>query len=197
MIAAVDCTGHGVPGAFMSIVGFNQLNNAVNVKKARKASEILNELNAGVINTLNENTGESSIKDGMDMTLCVFDFKKNIVDFAGANNPVIIIRDNKPVKYKGDKFPIGAFVENKTQLFTNINIELKKGDMIYLFSDGYADQFGGPENKKFLTRRFEELLLEMNEMPLEEQKEHLKTTLYNWMGNCDQVDDILVIGIKI
>ncbi|MBA4322695.1 MAG: hypothetical protein C0408_07750, partial [Odoribacter sp.] len=197
IIAAVDCTGHGVPGAFMSIVGFNQLNNAVNVKQARKASEILNELNRGVIHTLNENTSETSIKDGMDMSLCVFDFQKGKVDFAGANNPIILIRENTPVKYKGDRFPIGAFVEDRPQLFTNNEIDIKKGDMIYLFSDGYADQFGGPENKKFFTRRFEELLLEIHNKPLDEQKDSLKTTLYDWMGSNSQVDDILVIGIKI
>jgi sigma-B regulation protein RsbU (phosphoserine phosphatase) len=197
MIAAVDCTGHGVPGAFMSIVGYNQLHNAVNVKLARKASEILNELNTGVINTLNENVNDSSIKDGMDMTLCVFDFPKKKVEFAGANNPIILIRDNIPVKYKGDRFPIGAFVENQKQLFTNNEIDIEKDDMIYLFSDGYADQFGGPENKKFFTRRFEELLLEIHNKPLEEQKDLLKTTLYDWMGSNGQVDDILVIGIKI
>jgi serine phosphatase RsbU (regulator of sigma subunit) len=197
MIAAVDCTGHGVPGAFMSIVGYNQLHNAVNVKKARKASDILNELNQGVITTLNENTSESSIKDGMDMTLCVFDFKKKKVDFAGANNPIILIRDNISTKYKGDRFPIGAYVEQKAQVFTNNVIDVKEGDMIYLFSDGYADQFGGPENKKFFTRRFEELLLNIHSRSLEEQKELLKTTLYDWMGSNSQVDDILVIGIKI
>jgi phosphoserine phosphatase RsbU/P len=197
MIAAVDCTGHGVPGAFMSIVGYNQLNNAVNEKKARKASDILNELNRGVISTLNENTGDSSLKDGMDITLCVFDFPAYKMDFAGANNPIILIRNNQLVKYKGDRFPIGAFVEHKTQLFTNNIIDLVKGDMIYLFSDGYADQFGGPENKKFLTRRFEELLLTIHGKSPEEQKEALKTTLYDWMGNHDQVDDILVIGIRV
>ncbi len=197
MLAAVDCTGHGVPGAFMSIVGYNQLHNAVSVKKARKASDILNELNQGVINTLNENTSATSIKDGMDMTLCVFDFKKNKLDFAGANNPIILIRDNEPVKYKGDRFPIGAYVDDRPQTFTNNEIELKKGDMIYLFSDGYADQFGGPEGKKFFTRRFEELLFQIHAKPLEEQKEMLKTTLYDWMGNNGQVDDILVIGVKI
>ena len=197
MIAAVDCTGHGVPGAFMSIVGFNQLNNAVHVKLARKASDILNELNKGVISTLNENSGDTSIKDGMDMTLCVFDFKKGKVDFAGANNPIVLVRDNIPVKYKGDRFPIGAYVDNQIQSFTNNEIDIKKDDMIYLFSDGYADQFGGPENKKFFTRRFEDLLFEIHKKPLEEQKELLKTTLYDWMGSNGQVDDVLVIGIKI
>jgi phosphoserine phosphatase RsbU/P len=197
MIAAVDCTGHGVPGAFMSIVGYNQLNNAVNVKQARKASDILNELNAGVISTLNENTSDSSIKDGMDMTLCVFDFQNKKVDFAGANNPIIMIRDNNPMKIKGDRFPIGAFMENKEQLFTNNEIALKEGDMIYLFSDGYADQFGGPDSKKFMTRRFEELLFNIHQKPLDEQKELLKSSLYDWMGSNGQVDDILVIGIRI
>jgi serine phosphatase RsbU (regulator of sigma subunit) len=197
MIAAVDCTGHGVPGAFMSIVGFNQLNNAVQVKQARKASDILDELNKGVISTLNENASDSSIKDGMDMTLCVFDFQAKKVDFAGANNPIILVRDNTPIKYKGDRFPIGAFVDNKILSFTNNEIDLQKGDMIYLFSDGYADQFGGPENKKFFTKRFENLLFEIHDKPLEEQKELLKTTLYNWMGANDQVDDVLVIGVKI
>jgi len=197
MIAAVDCTGHGVPGAFMSIVGFNQLNNAVTVQKARKASDILNELNKGVIQTLNENTGESSIKDGMDMTLCVFDFKNKKADFAGANNPLIHIRNNIMNKIKGDRFPIGAFIEGQEQLFANNEIKLVEGDMIYMFSDGYADQFGGPENKKFFTKRFEELLFDIHNEPLEEQKEKLKTTLYDWMGNNDQVDDILVIGVRI
>jgi serine phosphatase RsbU (regulator of sigma subunit) len=197
MIAAVDCTGHGVPGAFMSIVGFNQLNNAVTVMKARKASDILNELNKGVIQTLNENTGDSSIKDGMDMTICVFDFKKKKVDFAGANSPILLVRDNRLIKYKGDRFPIGAFIENQHQSFANNEIGLIEGDIIYMFSDGYADQFGGPENKKFFTRRFEELLFEIHTKPMEDQKEILKNTLYEWMGSNDQVDDILVIGIKI
>jgi len=197
MIAAVDCTGHGVPGAFMSIVGFNQLNNAVTVQKARKASDILNELNKGVIQTLNENTGETSIKDGMDMTLCVFDFKNKKLDFAGANNPLIHIRDNTMNKIKGDRFPIGAFVDGQEQLFANNEVRLVDGDMIYMFSDGYADQFGGPENKKFFTKRFEQLLFEIHNDPLEEQKEKLKLTLFDWMGNNDQVDDILVIGIRI
>jgi serine phosphatase RsbU (regulator of sigma subunit) len=197
MIAAVDCTGHGVPGAFMSIVGFNQLNNAINVQKARKASEVLNELNKGVIQTLNENTTVSSIKDGMDMTLCVINYDEMKMDFAGANNPIILVRNNELIKYKGNRFPIGAYIENQKQDFTNNEIALRKGDMIYMFSDGYADQFGGPENKKFMAKRFESMLLEMNEKPIAEQKEFLKTTLYGWMGNHHQIDDILVIGIRI
>jgi serine phosphatase RsbU (regulator of sigma subunit) len=150
----------------------------------------------GVIQTLNENTGETSIKDGMDMTLCVFDFKKRKLDFAGANNPIIQVRDKKMIKHKGNRFPIGAFVDNQPQIFTSTEIHLAEGDMIYMFSDGYADQFGGPENKKFFTKRFEQLLTEISGYPVDEQKEILKNTLYDWMGQNSQVDDILVMGIR-
>jgi len=197
MMAAVDCTGHGVPGAFMSIVGFNQLNQSVTVKKARRASDILDELNKGVITTLNENRSDSSIKDGMDLALCVFDFAAKKVEFGGANNPLVLIRDNKVTKYKGDRFPIGAYEGTKRQQFKNNEIELLDGDCLYLFSDGYADQFGGPENKKFMYRRFEQLLLEINSKPMEVQKEFLQNRINEWMGTNDQVDDILVIGIRI
>jgi sigma-B regulation protein RsbU (phosphoserine phosphatase) len=197
MISAVDCTGHGVPGAFMSIVGFNQLNNAVNVKKARSAGAVLDELNLGVISTLNENKSDNSIKDGMDMALCVFNMAAKKVEFAGANNPLVLVRDKKVIKFKGDRFPIGVFEGSKTQGFKNNVIDLIEGDCLYLSSDGYADQFGGPDNKKFMFRKFEELLLEINSLPMENQKEILHDRLYNWMGVNDQVDDILVIGIKI
>jgi phosphoserine phosphatase RsbU/P len=197
MMAAVDCTGHGVPGAFMSIVGFNQLNNAVNVKKARSAGAVLDELNQGVISTLNENKNDASIKDGMDMALCVFDFAAKKVEFAGANNPLVLIRDKTVIKYRGDRFPIGAFEGDNPQHFKNNEIDLITGDCLYLSSDGYADQFGGPDNKKFMFRKFEELLLEINSLPMDAQKELLHKRLYEWMGVNDQVDDILVIGIKI
>jgi serine phosphatase RsbU (regulator of sigma subunit) len=197
MIAAVDCTGHGVPGAFMSIVGFNQLNYAITVKKARSAGVILDELNQGVISTLNENMSATSIKDGMDMTMCIFDIENKKAEFAGANNPMIMIRDNEIIKYKGDRFPIGAFEDSKPKSFTNNEIDLQEGDCIYLFSDGYADQFGGPENKKFMSRRFEDLLLTIHKSPMEMQKDTLKRQLEEWRGKNEQVDDILVIGIRI
>jgi len=197
MMAAVDCTGHGVPGAFMSIVGFNQLNNAVNVKKARTAGEVLDELNQGVISTLNEGKSDVSIKDGMDLALCVFDFPAKKLQFAGANNPLVIIRDSQVIKYKGDRFPIGAFEGSNQQRFRNNEIDLLEGDCLYLSSDGYVDQFGGPDNKKFMFRKFEELLLEINSQPMDVQKDLLHKRLYEWMGVNDQVDDILVIGIKI
>ena len=197
MISAVDCTGHGVPGAFMSIVGFNQLNNAVTVKKARSAGTVLDELNQGVISTLNENKSDTSIKDGMDMALCVFNMAAKKVEFAGANNPLVLIRDKQAIKYRGDRFPIGAFEGNDAQRFKNNEIDLLEGDCLYLASDGYADQFGGPDNKKFMFKKYEELLLEINSQPMDVQKEILHKRLLDWMGVNDQVDDILVIGIKI
>ncbi|MBK7131728.1 MAG: SpoIIE family protein phosphatase [Bacteroidales bacterium] len=197
MVSAVDCTGHGVPGAFMSIVGYNQLNFAVNVKKARTAANILDELNKGVVTTLNENKSDSSIKDGMDMALCVFDFAAKKVEFAGANNPLVMVRNNTIVKFKGDRFPIGAFEGDNPQLFKNTEIELIDGDCIYISSDGYVDQFGGPENKKFMSKRFEDLLLEINNLSMTDQKEMLQKRLSDWKGENEQVDDILVIGIRV
>jgi serine phosphatase RsbU (regulator of sigma subunit) len=197
MVAAVDCTGHGVPGAFMSIVGFNQLNHAVIVKKARSASVILDELNKGVITTLNENKTEGSIKDGMDMSLCILDLKARKAQFAGANNPMYLIRNQKLIKYKADHFPIGAFEGTKPQLFTNNEIDLAENDCLYLFSDGYADQFGGPDDKKFMYKRFEELLVEVHAKPMEKQKEILTARFLEWKGDDDQVDDILVMGIRM
>jgi serine phosphatase RsbU (regulator of sigma subunit) len=181
----------------MSIVGFNQLNHAVNVRKARKACEILDTLNEGVITTLNENKSEGSIKDGMDMALCIFDLKAKKAEFAGANNPLILIRNNEIVKFRGDRFPIGAFDGNKPQKFKNNEIPILPGDSFYLFSDGFEDQFGGPENKKFMSKRFEELLKEVSPLPVNDQKKVLIERLSAWMGTNEQVDDILVIGIKI
>jgi serine phosphatase RsbU (regulator of sigma subunit) len=197
MIAAVDCTGHGVPGAFMSIVGFNQLNYAVTVKKARSAGSIMDELNAGVVTTLNENLSDSSIKDGMDMALCVFDFKAKKVEFAGANNPMLLIRKDEVITYKGDRFPIGVYEGSVPKPFANNEIDIKDGDCVYLFSDGYPDQFGGPDNKKFMFRRFQELLREVHKLPMAQQKEILLQQLNDWRGQNEQVDDILVIGIRV
>jgi serine phosphatase RsbU (regulator of sigma subunit) len=197
MIAAVDCTGHGVPGAFMSIVGFNQLNYAVTDKKARSASTILDELNKGVISTLNENKMDGTIKDGMDMSLCIFDFESGKAEFAGANNPLYLIRNNELIRYKGDRFPIGAFEGSTPQLFVNNKIDIQPGDCYYLFSDGYADQFGGPDNKKLRYKKLEEFLLEIHDQPMDYQQAFLRTKLLEWKGDNDQVDDVLVIGIKI
>ncbi len=197
MVAAVDCTGHGVPGAFMSIVGNSQLNFAINVKHAREASEILNELNYGVTHTLRDKAGHESVKDGMDLALCVINYKEMSLEYAGAFNPLYLIRNNEVLITKADKFPIGASPDGKLSSFTNHEIDLVKGDVIYLFSDGFADQFGGPNNKKFFSKRFRELLLQVHKLPMQKQKESLIKAYEGWKGDCEQVDDILVIGIRI
>lgn len=181
----------------MSIVGFNQLNYAVNVMNAKTAGSIMDELNAGVIATLNENLNDSSIKDGMDMALCIFDFNAKRVEFAGANNPIIIIRNGEVIMYKGDRFPIGVYEGNNLKPFSNNEIDLVNGDTVYLFSDGYPDQFGGPNDKKFMFRRFQELLREVHVFPMAQQKEILLQRFIDWKGNNEQVDDILVIGIRV
>jgi serine phosphatase RsbU (regulator of sigma subunit) len=202
LFAAVDCTGHGVPGAFMSIVGHNILKQAVKEHHKIKPSDILDELNLGLSETLRQTVEESSVKDGMDIALC--SLRKNeasyTLQYAGANNPLWIIRGtNGPTleQIKGDKFPIGIFVGEKLHKFNNHTVELFPGDSLYIFTDGYADQFGGEKGKKFKYKPLQELLLTIQDKSMAEQKEQLDRTLSAWKGNLEQVDDILIIGIKI
>ncbi|MBE9467438.1 MAG: SpoIIE family protein phosphatase [Bacteroidetes bacterium] len=196
VVAAVDCTGHGVPGAFMSIVGSNQLNHAVNVVNARTPSDILDALNEGVTDTLREK-GDSSIRDGMDIAMCSIDYKNNKVQYAGAYNPLYLIRDNELIQYKADKFPIGQSGVDEFKKYTNNEVDVKKGDTLYIFSDGYADQFGGPKGKKFMYKAFRNLLIEISNEPIDKQEEILNKTINDWKGDLEQIDDIIVIGIKI
>lgn len=199
--AAVDCTGHGVPGAFMSIVGNNQLNYAIDVKKARQANEILDSLNEGVVETLrekgNEKVGLSGVKDGMDLALCIIDYKNMKLQFAGANNPLCLIRNNELIQIKGNKMAIGGNFDDELPKFTNHEIDLQKGDILYTFSDGYPDQFGGHDGRKFMVKKFRELLLEIHQNPIEDQEKILEDRLDEWRGKEEQVDDIIVIGVKI
>lgn len=197
IVAAVDCTGHGVPGAFMSIVGNNQLNFAINVKNVIRPDEILNALNEGVTKSLRQTRLSSSVKDGMDISLITIDFKKLKLNYAGGYNPLFMIRNNELNVIKADKFPIGGYMGEKLKNFTNHEIDLQKGDVLYLFSDGYADQFGGSDDSKFLIRRFRELVLKIHNEPMNEQKEILNQIHDDWRGNTVQIDDILVIGIRI
>ncbi len=194
--AAVDCTGHGVPGAFMSLVGSNLLKDAFNNPSLTTPAQIMDKLNEGVASTLHVGQGEKDAKDGMDMTLCVMNYKKMELQFAAAFNPLYIIRDGQLIQHKADKFPVGAFI-GEPRKFTNNTIQLQKGDVVYIFSDGYADQFGGPKGKKFMAGTFRNLLLEISSMPATEQKKYLDTTIESWRGPLEQVDDILIIGVKI
>ena len=197
MFAAVDCTGHGVPGAFMSIVGYNLLKHVVNNNNFTKPSLILDGLNDGVSETLHHGHEEAAAKDGMDISLCTIDFKTLELQYAGAFNPLYIIRQGELMQTKADKFPIGFFLGEEKKKFTNHIIQLQKGDSVYIFSDGYADQFGGPGGKKFMAKHFRDLLIEVHNKPINSQKEILNSTIEQWRGQLDQVDDILVIGVKI
>jgi len=197
IVAAVDCTGHGVPGAFMSIVGFNQLNFAVNVKNALRPDEILNALNEGVTKTLRQTRLSTSVRDGMDISLITIDYEQKKLNFAGGYNPLFLIRNGELIQVKADKFPIGGYMGEKLKDFTNNEMDLQKGDVLYLFSDGYADQFGGTDDSKYLIRRFRELLLKIHKEPMFEQKEILNQVHNDWRGKTVQIDDILVIGIRI
>jgi len=195
LFAALDCTGHGVPGAFMTIVGYNTLSQIMSETDETQPAKIMDMLNKGITRTLHQ--GSTDVKDGMDAAMCSIDFKKKKVEFAGAYNPLYIIRNGELEQIKGDKFPIGAFIDNKEHLFTNHVVKLQKGDTIYIFSDGYADQFGGARGKKFMYRNFRELLISIQDKEMPEQKQILDETVRKWRGDLEQVDDILIIGLRV
>ncbi len=198
--AAVDCTGHGVPGAFMSIVGHNLLDKIVGEYNISEPAAILDRLNQGVAETLRQEQleeGSGSVKDGMDMALVCYDKANNALQYAGAYNPLYIIRDGALLETKADRFPIGSFTQEENKRFTNHTVPLQKGDTIYLFSDGYVDQFGGEQGKKFKSRKFKELLLSIQEKSMIEQKTILNETLENWRGTIEQIDDVLIVGSRL
>lgn len=197
VIAAVDCTGHGVPGAFMSIVGNNMLNQIMREKPLTDAASILDELNIQAAKNINQNPEEGAVRDGMDLSLCVVDPQNKTIDYAGANNPIYIFRNKQFTEIKADKMPIGYLDDLKQRRFTNHRIELEPGDTVYIFSDGYADQFGGPKGKKFMVNQFRNLLASIHHLPLSEQQDVLERTIENWRGGLEQVDDILVIGFRL
>ncbi len=195
IITAVDCTGHGVPGAFMSMLGISFLNKIVNEKNITNSGEILNRLRANIINALHPKGYEKESKDGMDMSLCVIDIENNTIDFSGAYNSLIFMQDGKVSEVKADRMPVAKY--DIMEPFSVKNINFKKGDAIYMTSDGYPDQFGGPKNKKFMKRKLKQLLEDTNHKSMLEQKEILEETIVNWMGNEPQIDDIVVIGIRL
>lgn len=197
VVAAVDCTGHGVPGAFMSIIGHTLLNRTVDNPEITSPADALNFINREIKKTLSQKAYEAAIRDGMDIALSVIDFKNLNLSFAGANNPLYIVRGEELIELKGTKQPITASSDSVTFPFTNETFDLQKGDAIYLFTDGFADQFGGPKGKKFMYKRFREALISIQENPMEEQKKLLFRILQEWKGELEQVDDVLVIGIKV
>ena len=198
LFAAVDCTGHGVPGAFMSIIGHNSLDKIINETDITRPSEILDELNRSVSNTLRQKGEDSSIRDGMDISLISLDMENMELEYAAAHNSLYLVRDNEIIETKADKFAIGSFIKQEKRNFQNHVIKIQKGDVIYAFSDGYADQFGGEAGKKFKYRPFKELLLSVHKKPAQQQKDEIETVFVDWLGGVhEQIDDVLIIGVKI
>ncbi len=193
--AVADCTGHGVPGALMSMMGTTLLNSIVMENRITKADDILLLLREGVINLLKQNDKEMSMKDGMDIGLLIYDRESRKLQFAGANNPMYLVRQGKLTVFKPDKQPVGIY-SGKPVPFINHVMQIEAGDCIYLFSDGVADQFGGPSGKKFKYRKLQELLLSSCHLPMQEQKKILEQTVEDWRGGLEQVDDMLVVGIR-
>lgn len=193
--AVVDCTGHGVPGAFMSMIGNSLLNEIILTKKITSPSLILSSLNRSIFKVLKQSTSES--KDGMDMALCMIDLKNGSLTYAGANRELLLIRNHEMKEYKPTKSAIGGFTDSNT-IFTETRIEVLAGDIFYMTTDGYADQFGGEKGKKLMTRNFKDILMQIHTLPMPQQQESLDQKIMAWMGNIySQVDDILVAGIKL
>ncbi len=193
---AADCTGHGVPGAFMSMLGVSILNQIAFSKVELSAHYILNQLREKIISTLSHTRKDEVTRDGMDIALCIIDFNNNQVEYAGAYNPLVLIRNGESEIFKGDKMPVGL-MPGELKPFISHKINVQKGDCLYMFSDGYADQFGGPNGKKFKIAPFRNLLIENSHKPMQEQKQVLDDTIMDWMANEEQIDDILVIGIRV
>lgn len=222
IIASVDCTGHGVPGAFMSMIGNTLLNEIVSLKGIEEPALILNHLNEAVRHSLKQDQQDSESRDGMDISLVSIDFSKMEIEYAGANRPLYLLRrdengDPQPgeesveasdalligmtdvemiEEIKANKFPIGGLMDEE-KVFTNHTIPVKKGDTIYLFSDGYPDQFGGDQGRKLMTKKFKKMLRAIQNRTMQEQETYLGNFVEEWRGPHEQVDDILVIGIRM
>jgi serine phosphatase RsbU (regulator of sigma subunit) len=200
IVVAADCTGHGVPGAFMSMLGMSFLTEIVQRREITQANQVLNEMRHQIKQSLRQHGHPEETKDGIDMALCIIDEKTRMMQYAGANNPLYIIKESNGNpelnEIKSDRMPVGYYA-GKDKPFTNHAINLEIGDTFYLFSDGFVDQKGGDENKKFMSRNFKRLLFEIHDQPMYEQKEILDNTLMDWMGNNSQTDDILVVGVRV
>ena len=212
-ITAADCTGHGVPGAFMSMLGIAFLNEITAQNESHSPAEILNQLRFKIIKELGQKGELGESRDGMDMSMIKYNIKDRKIEWAGANNPLWMISSNKETidyvdetieindseyhfcEIKANKQPIGY--SNNLEPFVNHKLQLDNGDSIYLFSDGFADQFGGEKGKKFMKKRFKNLLIENEKLPMEEQRERLEFSFNNWKGDIEQLDDVCVIGIRV
>ena len=191
-----DCTGHGVPGAFMSMIGNSLLNENIIENKIKTPATILDNMRENIINSLNQKNPEKANKDGMDMALCKFNKEAMTVEFAGANNPLVHVRNGEINHIKANYQPVSISAGAKKP-FTNHEIKVEKGDMLFIYSDGFADQFGGPKGKKYMSRKFRDYLASISSFSAEEQSQKLEKEFYRWKGTQDQIDDVCVMGVKI
>ncbi len=197
IVAAVDCTGHGVPGAFMSMIGSTLLNKVVNDMGETNPSNILRQMDVNILDALKQKGEISANKDGMDMAVCSIDWTTKELVYSGASRPLYLVREGELKEFKSSAFSIGGYLEGKEKIFEDDVVSFQDGDMIYLFSDGYADQFGGDKNKKFMSKNLRQLFSDIAALSIEQQKQHVHDNLINWMGKNRQIDDILVIGIRL
>lgn len=195
VLTAADCTGHGVPGSLMSMLGITMLHEIVNEKHVKHTEDILNQLRMSIARTLKQEGKIGEQKDGIDMALVIYDTKTRQLEFSGANNPIYVIRNGEMLEYKGNNMPVAYY--EKMSDFTRYTIDMKQGDRVYMFTDGFPDQFGGPQGKKFKYRPFKDLLLEISERPMEEQHRILSLIFEEWKGDLSQIDDVLVIGLRL
>jgi serine phosphatase RsbU (regulator of sigma subunit) len=196
LFSVADCTGHGVPGAFMSLIGLEFFRQIIVEKEILRPASILEEMNH-YFDAVFANLNELSLKDGIDLGFCAYDYRNKTLEYAGAFCPLYVIRNNEIMEIKGDRMIVGPDYGIRRGPFSNYSLQMEDHDVIYMFSDGYADQFGGPEGKKFKYRRFRHLLMSIHHLPMEEQHNKLEENIREWMGvNHDQIDDLMVIGIR-
>lgn len=202
IITVADCTGHGVPGAFMSMLGIAFLNEIVSKLSINKhirnlnANDILNQLRDNVISSLHQTGKFDESKDGMDIALCIIDMEQKSLQYAGAHNPIYLVRKGQLIHYEADKMPIGIY-KNFKNSFKNNEIQIENDDIVYLFSDGYYDQIGGPQGTKYFSANFKKKLLEISTLPMKEQAKILEKNIEEWKNGNEQVDDMLVVGFKL
>ena len=196
LCAVADCTGHGVPGAFMSLLGYNGLNHALNDDNTNDLKKIMTQLNETVYKSLHRKNGFSDINDSLDIALCYIDFYEREIEFLGAYRPMYLIRNRDLTEYSGSKLSIGNMPDISRKLELK-KIPYQKGDTIYMFTDGYTDQIGGPDNKKLKFKKFRNLLTSISNEPMDIQKGMLRDYFLEWRGSEEQIDDILVMGIRL
>jgi serine phosphatase RsbU (regulator of sigma subunit) len=194
--ACADCTGHGVPGAMMSMLGVNFLSQIVNDSNVRSPEDALGILDRKITRMLRQENEKTETRDGMDIALFAVDKKTKTLNYSGANRPLVMIRDGQLTEFSANKFPIGGTAVPGGKNFKGHQIDLQEGDCFYLFTDGYADQFGGPHGKKYMRKRFLGLLTEIHQLPMPEQKSRIQGEFEQWKDKTEQVDDVLVIGFR-